>query len=136
MQQLLEKLPWKPRGRIKITNAETGEVILTKDNTIQAFATEALIRLLLGFEEYAPSDILVQNGGIDLAVSPISVRTVISPTELEVSALFDGPSFSGDFDEIQLLCQDNGVFSIVTGLTGSKLISDSILITWGITITT
>lgn len=130
---ILEALKKLLKGKICITDAITGEILLEKDNAIQPFADQSMAKLLAGDLSYMPSIIGVYLAGVNIANSANPfVVTNGTTTSVLYSAYFSDVSFTGAIDELRLQCGVAGSFSIVTGLSFVK--SSAVYITWTLNI--
>lgn len=132
--KLLETMPVKLIGSIQITNADTGEVLYKKDNTIQAFAAQCVAALLAQNTTFYPNTIKVYLSAVNIATSSVTLLSNPTTTSVALSALFNTSSFTGPMDEAHLDCSTLGSFSKVTGISYTKPASTSIYITWTITV--
>lgn len=132
--QSKERLAIIGTGHIRIYNAAINELLYEQHNDIQEFAKEAMTKLLYGELEYAPSHIEALYMGVGLKKKAIFRRELTGVNEVEFAVLFEPVDFDSSFDELNLHCENHGIFSIATGVAASKSSSESLLVTWTITI--
>lgn len=127
-------------GEISIYKVVNGVQHLkcTKHNTVQSDATKILVMRVAENVDSKIDKIDVYDG-VTLKASGTILTTVgaygIAPSNFICSAVFDGASFSGNFDKVVLRCEGLVlVFSEVTGLAETKDPGEIIVIKWKITI--
>ena len=131
-----EVLKLSASGKISIYIINNGvkQLYLTSSNLIMPLAADIIARSLGNFAIGKVNYIRVYNGVTLKAAASISVYNHPATNEVEYVAVFSEASFSGAFTKFQLEANGMGVFSEVTGLTGSKLITEQMSISWKITI--
>lgn len=134
-----EKLELRFEGKVTFNKYDAYNKLIkriTLKNAIQPQAKEIAAKRLIENSTSKIDIIEVYNGVTLLSAKPITATNIISPTEVEFDAVFDGPSFNSIFTEVRLKASGiiNGYFSKLTGLVDAKDNTQSIMVSWNIKI--
>ena len=132
-----ERLKINASGKISIYRIINGQkqLIKTRSNTILPLSKDIIARLLTNNIIGMVDTINVVHSGGTVYTSAITEYSHPSANEAQFVAQFGTSSSpSEDFDEIQLVSSNMGVFSQVTGLTETIGAGETIQISWTITL--
>lgn len=124
------------RGQVsifKITNNKK-ELIKTCSNTVLPLALDVVARLMGNFAIGKIDSVSAYKSSLSLAETPIISYSHPSTNQVQFNALFSETSFSGAYDEFGLFASNIGRICALTGVSGNKLNTEQLLITWTITI--
>jgi hypothetical protein len=131
-----DKLAVSFKGKVyllKIKNGRTIPLGVFK-NAVQPLAKEIAIKCLIQHPSAIVDTIALYNGVNLLISKPITNRAVVSASEVKFEATFDPDDFDSDFTEGRLIASGLGNFSIVNNLVGNKQSTESLVVTWNISI--
>jgi len=123
-------------GEVSIFRLTTNkkELIETRSNSILPLMKDVVARLLGNFAIGRVDTVKVYRATLLLASVPIVEYIHPELNKAQYNVVFDEGSFSGSFDELGLFSSNMGQVSKLSGLSGSKLSTEKLLITWTISI--
>ncbi len=123
-------------GVVKIYKQSNANRILikTSNNAVLPLAKDIIARSIGQFAIAKIDQVKVYDGVTLLATATISAYSHPGTNQVDYTAEFDNASFNGNFDKLELLSSNMGVFAELTGLTESKTNAESLFINWEITI--
>lgn len=111
------------------------KLILTRKNTILTLVLDVVARLLGKFTIGTVDTINIYKSGLLLSSKTISTYAHPGTNQVSYNVIFDTASFNGAFDELGLFSSSMGRIASLTALVGSKDNTQSLSVTWTITIT-
>lgn len=123
----------KIKGWVKITQLKDNKVIYDNPNALVSNYLNILRRTLSGENNFKLDRIRIKNQGTELTSSPITQISYPVPNQVRYIALFEAPSFNGEFDEVNLYSDQGGLFSVIENLNLEKDANTALQIEWKLT---
>jgi hypothetical protein len=128
-------IPFNAKGHVWIELIKQKSKIVDKDNVVLATAKNIMAARLANISSSNIDRIKIYNNGLLLSSKLITQRELVATNEVQFVAIYLETDFNGEFDEVQLWCEEYGAFAQLTGFDPqTKPADEQLSVTWKIKI--